>query len=698
MYEMLTGKKAFAGKSQATLIAAIMSGEPASIAVDQPLVPPALERIVRKCLAKDPEARWQTAHDLHDELRWIADAISQAGVPSQRPRNLHPRWPWAIVAATLTVATVTSLGWWRATRSIEQPLIQLDVDLGSDVALAAEGLAGSSTVIISPDGTRLVYAARALGGPTRLFTRRLNQPRAAELAGTEQGTSPFFSPDGQWVGFRQRGRVSKISVDGGAVVPLMSDVLVPFNGASWGRDGRIIIGTRGLVGIPDSGGPPTRVTGLASEELFDLRPQLLPRGKAVLFTATTSAPPRVDIASIEVVTLADQHRKMLLRGGGSGRYLPSGHLVYGNEGTLFAIPFDIDRLETHGRAVPVLEGVAYNQGGFPEFDVSEGGTLIYRRSGSGGAINLSTLHWLDGAGRRTPLRDTPGEYEWPRFSPDGQRLALDVTEQGNRDVWIYEWQRDTMTRLTIGANPGAPTWSPDGRYVIFSRGVLGGLFWTRADGSGQPQPLTQSRNFQVSPSFTPDHKWLAYCEQRGLLAQIWTVPVEDRAGQLRAGTPELFLEMPNVMGFATVSFSPDGRWLAYDSTESGRTEVYVRAFPVPASGPGAKWQISNAGGVFPIWSRTGRELFYQSGDQMMAVSYTARDDSFVAEKPRVWVAKLGGVALDRTRSRAFDLAPDGKRLAVLTPVEPVQAPKVDHDVVVVLNFLDELRRRVPVAK
>jgi serine/threonine-protein kinase len=384
----------------------------------------------------------------------------------------------------------------------------------------------------------------------------------------------------------------------------------------------------------------------------------------------------------------------LLQGGGAGRYLPSGHLLYGSRATLFAIPFDVDRLETHGRALPVLDGVAYNPAGFPEYDVSDSGTLIYRRGGGIGTIELSTLHWLDGTGKKTSLRDKQGDYEWPSFSPDGQRLALDVGEQGTRDVWIYDWQLDRMTRLTVRANSGAPAWSLDGRFVIFSRGAAGALFWTRADGAGQPQPLTQSRYFQVSPSFTPDGKRLAYFELRGGIAQIWTVLIDDRAGQLRAGTPEQLLELPTGAGFSIVAFSPDGRWLAYTSTESGRSQVYVRAFPAPASGPGGKLLISNAGGVFPIWSRTGRELFYQSGDQVMAVSYTVKGNSFVAEKPRVWASNFVAPGV----GRKFDVAPDGKRLAVLTPVEPAQAPTVDHDVVFVLNFLDELRRRVPAGK
>jgi Tol biopolymer transport system component len=698
LFEMLTGKRAFDGEDVSDTLANVLKSAPNWAALPASVSTP-VRTLLRQCLEKD---RAQRMADMAVARFLLSDSASLLSTSATTRRDPAPAWrralPWALVA-TLTVGLIIVLVlWapWRSTRPIEQPLIRLDVDLGPDVALAALGL---GSITISPDGTRLAYAASVLGGyaaslpggRARLFTRRLDQPQAAELGGAGLAASPFFSPDGLWIGFRTPGTLNKISVDGGAAVPL-GDIPTPtaFAGASWSPDGSIIVGARGLLRINDGGGTPTTVTQLAPGEFVHGFPHVLPGGKAVLFTAYRSMMD-VDTASVEVVSLGNQRRKTLVRGGTAPRYLPSGHLVYGNKGTLFAIPFDLDRLETYGRAVPVLEGVAYGtQNGVPEFDVSDGGTLIYRKGGGGDASELSTLHWLDGTGKKTPLRDKPGDYMWPSFSPDGKRLALSVGEQGNRDIWIYEWQRDIMARLTLGGNYGAPTWSPDGQYVIFSGVGAGGLFWTRADGAGQPQPLTQSRNLQVSPSFTPDGKRLAYVEPLGRNARISTVPVEDRAGQLRVGTPEQFLEMPLVAGLAIVTLSPDGRWLAYHSTESGGNEVYVRAFP----GSGGKWQISNAGGMFPIWSRTGRELFYQSGDQIMAVSYTVNGDSFVAEKPRVWEAKLGG----QTPGRRFDLAPDGKRFAVLTPVEAVQAPKVDHEVVFVMNFLDELRRRVPTGK
>jgi eukaryotic-like serine/threonine-protein kinase len=362
-------------------------------------------------------------------------------------------------------------------------------------------------------------------------------------------------------------------------------------------------------------------------------------------------------------------------------------LLYTNKNTLFAVPFDLDKLETYGTAVPVLDDVAYLAA--PEighFSLSPSGSVVYRRA-VGGASTMATVQWVDATGKKEPLRAKPGAYTAPVLSPDGKRVALSVREGGSSDIWVYDPQRDAMTRLTFGGGTNSyPVWSPDGQYVVFER-YGKGIFQARADGAGQPQALTQSKTLQVPWSFAPGGKRLAYMEVAGS-PQIWTVPLEEQGGQLKAGKPEQFFKSSFKDGVP--SFSPDGRWLAYQSTESGMDEVYVRAFPPPSSGQGGKWQVSNSGGAAPRWSRNGHDLMYQSGDQIMAASYTAKGDAFVAEKPRVWLAKLGGTQ--------WDLAPDGKRVAVVTPEGTAEAPKQDHEVVLLLNFADELQRKVPVAR
>ena len=248
-----------------------------------------------------------------------------------------------------------------------------------------------------------------------------------------------------------------------------------------------------------------------------------------------------------------------------------------------------------------------------------------------------------------------------------------------------------MTRLTIAGSFSYPIWSPDGQYIVFTS-LTEGMFWTRADGGGQPQSIAQGKATQIPWSFSPDGKRLAYqvYSASGLRrTQIWTLPIDQRGGQLQVGKPELF-PLTQVFPLGPV-FSPDGRWLAYEAGEPGSREVYVRAFPPPASGQGGQWQISNSGGQLPVWSRDGHELLYQSGDRIMAVSYTVKGDVFVPDKPRLWVSGLGGLT-------SFDLAPDGKRLAVLAPVVTAEAPKADHEVGLLLNFFDEVRRRVPVGQ
>jgi dipeptidyl aminopeptidase/acylaminoacyl peptidase/predicted Ser/Thr protein kinase len=677
LFEMLTGKRLFEGETVSDTLAQVLTKQP-----DWEQVPAKVRRLLQACLQKDPKQRLQA---IGDWKLMLAEDTPIATAPS-RSRLGMTGW---VAAAVLVVALGVAL-WapWRATKPVDRPLTRLDVDLGADVSLPAPGAA--SGVAISPDGMRLVYAS---GNPPKLFTRRLDQPRAIELHGTEGTTIPFFSPDGQWVGFYVRGKLNKISVEGGAVVPLAD--ISTFSGASWDEEGSILLSEglgRGLVRIPSGGGPPETVEGLGKGEIALAYPQLLPGGKAILFVADTALDE--DKLTIEVLTLADHRRKFVARGGASARYLATssgaGHLVYVNKATLFAIPFDLDKLETHGTAVPVLDDVAYqSQLGTGQFDFSRTGTMVYRRSSGSASAIMATLHWVDPTGKKEALLAKPGVYADPSLSPDGKRVALTIAEGGSSDVWVYDPQRDAMTRLTFGGWAYLyPIWSPDGQYVVFGRLAGGGIFQTRADGAGQPQALTQSKSVQAPSGFTPDGKRLAYMEQGGGKVQIWTAPLEDQGGQLKAGNPEQFLKS----SFADVvpTFSPDGRWLAYASNESGKYEVYVRAFPLPSSGQGGKWQVSNNGGGIARWSRNGHDLLYRAGDQIMAATYTVKGDAFVPEKPRVWIAKLGGTD--------WDLAPDGKRVVVATPVESPQAPKQEHEVVFLENFFDELRRRAPAGK
>ncbi len=679
LYELFTGKQAFQGEDITEILAAVVKSEPDWSALPA-ATPVKVRDLLRRCLQKDRRQRFHDSGDVRIEIEDAIAAPKDSGVAQAASASTSKLL--LAVAATVTVIAVAALfGWWRATRPVERvlrPLVRLDVDLGPDVSL---GSPQGTDAIISPDGTRLVYVSQ-----NRLFTRRLDQPSATELAGTQGAFAPFFSPDGQWVAFFSSGKLEKISVEGGSAITLC-DSGPGFRGGSWGEDGSIIASLStngGLSRIPSAGGSPTPVTDLQNGEITQRWPQILPGGKAVLFTAdaiTTT----FDGANIEVMSLGDHRRKTLVRGGTFGRYLPSGQLVYMNHGTLFAVPFDLGRLEVHGTPVPVLDQVGYNAAQGPaQFDFSQTGTLIYRSGGAGSG--LFTVEWLDGAGKTQSLLAKPGSYGLPSLSPDGQRLAIQVTEGAGTDIWIYGLQRDTMTRLTFTGNANDPVWSLDGQYIAF-RTVGGGMSVIRSDGSGKPQQLTHSDNLQAPWSFAPDGKRLAFMGQGSKTSwDLRTVPLESDGEGLRAGKPEVFLQTPADERYP--SFSPDGRWIAYTSSESGSFQVYVRAFP----DKGGKWQISNSSSAYPMWSRNGHDLFFETLDNhIMAAAYTVKGVSFVADKPRMWSEKQIGGAVNTVKN--FALAPDGKRIIALMPVETAEGPESAE----LRNFPRKLLRRTATA-
>jgi dipeptidyl aminopeptidase/acylaminoacyl peptidase len=424
-----------------------------------------------------------------------------------------------------------------------------------------------------------------------------------------------------------------------------------------------------------------------------LASQVLPGGQAILFAADNPGP--VDKTTINVATLGGHERNTLIRGGATPRFLSTangvGHLVYVRGATLFAVPFDLISRTPRGAAVPMVDDVAHEQqAGVGQFDVSRTGTLVYRKAIGGAAA----FTMLDASGKSEPLHAKPGMYADLRLSPDGRRIAVRVLGAGDQDIVVYDLERDVMTRLTFGGGQyTSPAWSPDGRYVLFAS-VGNGIFQARADGASLPLALTHSQTFQSPASFTPDGRRLAYVETLGGVAQLWTVSLTEEGDHLKAGAAERFLTSSASDGYP--SFSPDGRWLAYTSTEAGATEVFVRAYPQPASGSGDRWQISTNGGTAPVWSRSGHDLFYQAGDQIMSASYAVTGDTFVPGKPGVWSSAR--VAPGRPNTHAWDLAPDGKRVALLTPVDSSDSSKQEHVVVLLQNFFDELRRRVPLGK
>jgi serine/threonine-protein kinase len=678
LYEMLTGKRAFDGSSPATVIAAIMERPAPSIS---DVAPAALDRVLKRCLEKDPENRWQSARDLKTELEWIAQAPADAAPAT--PASSRSPLLWILVGVLALIAISASWIAYRATRPPDlKRLVRLEVDLGSDVVL---GAMGGSDVIISPDGTRIAYISRG-----HLFTRRLDQPAANELTITSGATSPFFSPDGQWIGFTSNGKLRKISVEGGSEIALC-DTGSSYTGADWGEDGNIVTALRpstGLFRVSSAGGTPVPLTQLQGDERTHRWPQILPGGMAILFTVH-NAVIGYGNARIEAVTLKDGHRKIVQSGGMFGRYVAApdgkGYLTYVNHGTLFAVPFDLDKLETRGLPVPVLQQVSHSDlFGSAKISFSHNGTLVYRSSDIDTRV---AIQWLGEDGKTQSLLDKPGIFVHPRLAPDGQRLV--VRSEGRaaeNGIWTYDLRRDTLSPLAIEGTAVHPQWTPDGQYVVY--GTSQGMFWTRAEGGVKPQLLTQSKDYQYPNSFSPDGRRLAFSQigQQGW--DIWTVPVERDGNGLKAGTPQAFLTTPSAAQ-RDPSFSSDGRWLAYASDESGTFQVYVRAFP----DKGGRWQVSSNGGATPIFAGNGRELFFYdpTADNIMVATYAVKGDVFVPERPRVWSNQSLALSLSGGVGAQYDVSADGKRI-----VAAFSTARPDSGHVTFLeNFIDELQRKVP---
>ncbi|HLE81646.1 MAG TPA: hypothetical protein VJA25_10170, partial [Dehalococcoidia bacterium] len=688
VYEMLTGKRAFEGKSQASLIAAIMEHDPAPMSELQPMTPPVLDRVIKKCLAKEPDRRWQSAGDLHDELKWIAEGGLTTGILSaDRAMPAVRSWrrsiPLALVALVggviLGVLAVLTLR--PAPAPETRPVSRFAVALPPDQQLQWQG-SNTHTFAVSPDGYHLVYLASGGDRRPQLYLRSMDSLEARPLAGTEGAQNPFFSPDSQWVGFYGAGQLKKVSTQGGAPITIC-DAPSFAGGASWGPDDTIIFAptsTLGLLRVPASGGTPEVLTTLDREkgEISHRWPHFLPGGKAVLFNAAGG--PNWDQWPIVAQSLETGERRVLVEAGTDARYSPTGHLVYARAGTLMAVPFDPEGLEVTGDAMPVLEGVRTTGEGAAEFGLSGLGSLVYV-PGSVGEAQRS-LVFLDRKGTVEPLAAPPRAYAAvvpPRLSPDGRRIAVGITAD-KRDVWVYDIPGQTLTRLTFEGNNQFPIWTPDGNRITFraTRGGFRNLWWKPADGSGPDEQLTSGDHLQTPLSWSPDGQVLLYTDNDPVTrADIWLLSLE---GERKA---QPFIQTP-YSEFAA-GFSPDGHWLAYESDESGRPEIYVQPFP----GPGRKWTLSTEGGGSPFWAQNG-ELFYVSGNNLMAVDIQTQA-AFRAGKPRLLFRV--SPSLQAGGSFTFDVTPDGQRF-LMVKLSELDLPATQ--LTIVQNWDEELKRLLPI--
>jgi serine/threonine-protein kinase len=688
LYEMVTGHLAFGGETISATIANVLEREPDWTALP-PDTPVALRQLLGRCLVKNSKQRSRDIGDVRIEIDAILDSGARRSEPP--PDRLISARVALVAFGCAALAMMLGLALWPRSRtaSTTSPL-RLNADLGADAALEDSiTFRFGDAAALSPDGSTIAFVAKQNGTdlPPQLYVRRLDQLRAARLPGTDDALSPFFSPDGTWIGFFSGPKLKKVPAAGGAVEAL-ADVLSP-RGGSWGADGTIVFSPNNLSGtrllrVSSAGGNAEPLLPLSAGETVQGWPQILPGGKALLYTSSNN-PGAFDDATLVVQPLPTGAPKTVHRGGYHGRYLPSGHLVYINNGTLFAARFDVSRMEIAGHPMPILEGVRSNSlTGGSQFAIADNGTLIYLPGPSIGAGTPMKLTARNGA--TTPIRFPPVNWFDILFSPDGQRLAMQIRNKTS-DIWVYDLSREALTRVTQDLGANAPVWTLDGQAIVFSSAradnVTPNLYWQRADGTGEAIRLTASRYWHRATSWHPSGKFLAFEEVQDANVNVMILPVEGTgAGGLKAGKPTPLLNGPYIEG--APMFSPDGRWIAYTSNESGRAEVYVRAFP----GPGGKWQVSTEGGSHPTWSRTKQELVYGVGGQIMVADYQVVRTAFRSEKPRLW----SEVRYDwRGPRRMFDLHPDGERL-VLAPSSKSASDGKSDKMVFVFNFFDQLSR------
>jgi eukaryotic-like serine/threonine-protein kinase len=665
LFEMATGKKAFEGKSQASVIGSILKQDPPPVSSLAPMTPPALDRVIATCLAKDPENRFQTAHDVKLQLQWIAEGGSQVGLPAPiaARRRSREKLAWALAGAAMLAAIALGIGYLR--RAPMPPhAVRFEMAM-------PDGMTSVDAPRISPDGRTVAFNAIDTTGKARIWVRPLNMLAAHPLDGTEGTTRPFWSPDGRYIGFFAEGKLKKIEPNGGPAqkicdAPSGSD-------GSWGADGVILFDGRTgdpIMRVSAAGGTATPIVKVdtSRKEVNVAWPEFLPDGRHFLYMAQGV---KVEDNAYRVGSLDSPETKVFASAQTLISYAPPGYLLFVRDKTLVAQRFDAKALKTTGEPVPLVEHIGTDNVGLARFSVSREGTLVYRTADSG-----NRLVFVDASGRELETIGDPADYGSPDFSPQGDRLAYDLNDprSGKLSVWIRDLKRGVSSRFTFGnADAFTPLWSPDGRTIVYTQDQ--DLFAKPVDGRGEEKMLVKSDGLKIACSMTPDGKTLVYFQRDKETGwDIWTV------GLTGSAKPVPFLKTP----FAEIlpNLSPDGRFLAYQSDESGRAETYVQTFPEG----GGKWQISSAGGLEPHWSADGKSLFFRSpGQKVMSVDVETRN-GFSAGVPKL----LFGPNFDTMRPARDRYLParDAKRfLVVATLGREALSP-----IVTVLNWPAELGR------
>ncbi|MDP9268632.1 MAG: protein kinase [Acidobacteriota bacterium] len=652
LYEMTAGKRPFDGKTQASVVASILASDPPPLSTIQPLTPPALERVVKTCVAKDPDERWQTAHDVKLQLRWIAEGGSQAGVAAPVvAHRKHREWTaWGIAAVLLLLAIAGGLAYWR-TASTQQPVVRSSILPPDKAGFSLTGIYGVPA--ISPDGTKIAFVA-VKGTQRSIWLRTLSTGESKSLAGTEDGYGPFWSPDSRYLAFFANSKLQKVAAEGGPAESICD--AEDARGGSWSNKGVIVFTpTRfsPLFSVPATGGKPTQVTELGTA-LSHRWPSFLPDGEHFLFVSSLSGSAS-SASNVLLGSIKSKTAKVAVASAYNAEYA-RGELFFIRDEKLVAQQFDPDRGELSGEPT-VLSSDLQIDGLFSHalYSVSASGLLVFE---PGTVTNEAQLIWYDRQGKQLGILGTPGRFIEVKIAPDENTVAIVEYRQSAIDLWLYDVQRKLDTRFTTSSANRYPLWSPDGSSLAFSsnRQTPRLNLFRQPVGGGAAEALYTSSTGDVIPTdWSRDGRFITFTISAGTTkGDIMVLPLEGER------KPVPFMQ--TTFNERAAKFSPDGHWIAFDSDESGRNEVYVAPFP----GGGRKWQVSTSGGRQALWRRSGTELYYLAPDNILTAVSIATSGS----EPKIGTP----AALFKTHPRNFDysiydVTKDGRFLVSSAPDE-----------------------------
>jgi serine/threonine protein kinase len=690
LYEMLTGRAAFSGNDVSDILAAVIRAEPEWNNLPANLHW-RLREVLERCLKKNAKDRYHDISDVKADIqRVLADPsgvlVQPVAVAEPRSR-MRTILPW--IAAVVILSAITGAIVWNLIKPEPRQVSRFSYELPKDQQF---GNLMQRAIAVSPDGRQFVYSTEA-----GFYLRSMDETNASLLPGTGGNQQwPFFSPDGKWIGFFSSAdnKLKKIATSGGMPVAI-AEVEGLTGSGNWNADGTILYtpAGKGIMRVSANGGSPEQIIKQPEDDRSIVDPQILPDGKSVLFTSFSRG--AMD-AKIMVQSLKSGELEELFEGG-SAKYLPTGHIVYESENSLFTVRFDVNAHKVIGGPVSVVEGVLW--GTDSQYAVSDSGTLLYISGATFGTLeemlglprspNPRTLVWVDRKGKEKPLAAQSNKYRSPTISPDGTRVAMTIGYIGEKaDIWIWDTVRETMTRLTFNEGSEFPLWSLDGQRVAFWSFGNSAVYWKAADGSGEDEKLASALNRALIPlSWSSDGKTLVTKEGTpNTSSNIGSISME--------GDHKLGVLLQEKYDEDQPEISPDGRWMAYTSNESGRGEIYVRPFPDVNKG---RWQISTAGGDSPLWSRNGREIFYRSGDVVMAVAVGA-DPTFKTGKPETLFRGMY-ISWSALEGHTWDISLDGKSFLMMKEVASTNkqaAAEGPRKINIVLNWFEELKQRVPV--